>query len=158
MVRFSKAAMLLLLSVSTSANLFMSGVAHSAAKPITGVSCGGGFYIRTRDGHLHWVRPGAEREVQEVYSGGRSLHAMTECGTGVVSVFEDRGVYTAYYSSNCLNVGTASGDTEKVYEGKQAITAFAQDGSALITTVSSGARWRSESCLRIAEPPSKLLE
>ncbi len=157
-MRFSKAVMLLFLSASMSANLLMSSVAHSAAKPITGVSCGGGFYIRTRDGHLHWVRPGAEHEVQEVYSGEGSLHAMTECGTGVVSVFEDRGVYTAYYSSNCLSVGIVSGDTEKVYEGRQAITAFARDGNALITTVSSGARWRSESCLYVAEPPSKLLE
>lgn len=149
-MRFSKAAVLLF--------LFASSFAHSAAKPITGVSCGGGFYIRTPDGHLHWVRPGADNRVQEVYSGEGSLHAMTECGAGVVSVFEIRGVYTAYYSPNCLSIGAAGGHTEKVYEGKQAITAFARNGRALITTVSGGVRWRSENCLHIAEPPSKLLE
>lgn len=155
---FSKAVMLLFLSVSMFSDLFVSHSAHAAAKPITSVSCGGGFYIRTPDGHLHWVRPKAENQVQEVYSGEGNLHAMTECGTGVVSVFEIHGVYTAYYSPNCLSIGAVGGDTEKVYEGKQAVTAFVRNGRALITTVSNGVRWRSENCLHIAEPPSKLLE
>ena len=93
-----------------------------AAKPITGVSCQEGFYILTPDKHIHWIRD-QQKERTLVYSEGDDIsYAMAECGTGVITVFENKQLqtphYSAYYSPNCRNIGVEVGETKSIYQGE----------------------------------------
>ncbi|MEG3766760.1 hypothetical protein [Alteromonas sp. 14N.309.X.WAT.G.H12] len=92
-----------------------------AAKPITGVSCQGGFFIRTPDKHIHWIND-EKGEPVRVYEDKDEIYAMAECGTGVITVFEkkaqDKHEYAAYYSPNCQHIGSEEGETLNLYKGE----------------------------------------
>ena len=84
-----------------------------ARKPITGVSCEGGFFVRMGDGRVFWIHGEPERK-ELVYSGSSKLIAMAMCDAGVVSVFENDetpALNQAFYSPDCRNIGASEGQS-----------------------------------------------
>lgn len=87
-----------------------------ARKPITGVSCEGGFFVRMGDGRVFWIHGEPERK-ELVYSGSSKLVAMAMCDAGVLTVFENDktpAVNQAFYSPDCRNIGDGEGQSVPV--------------------------------------------
>lgn len=82
--------------------------------------CGGGTIAPSStdpgSGRVIWTKSDNSQEV--VYSGGDGLIAIAQCGTGVVSIFQNtyNSNKAAYYSPNCRNIG-GTGSTERVWQG-----------------------------------------
>lgn len=106
------------------ASLFSVESALAAAKPITGVNCNGGFFVRTPDKHIHWIDEGTKKHT-EVYSQKDNIYAMAQCGAGVITVFQrleaGEESFSAYYSPNCKNIGSEVGKSVSIYQGKEKI-------------------------------------
>ncbi|MFV0476317.1 MAG: hypothetical protein ACK5ME_00595 [Parahaliea sp.] len=133
----------------------VSPILMAAAKPLAGVSCENGFYIKTPDDQIFWIDPATDKTVN-VYDGHYKISAVTECGTGVISVFRltENGGERAYYSPDCMNVGSQSGETTMVYEGKLLLSSFRKSAEGLVISFSDGSQWSSKTCTHLAEPPS----
>lgn len=135
---------LLALCVATS----VVGVGPAEArKPITGVSCQGGFYVWMRDGRVFWIHGEPERK-ELVYSGGSKLVAMAMCDAGVLSVFEDNDTTStnrAIYSPNCLDIGAPQGQSvlvgthaapiRRIAHTPDAVTLHFADGELVTDTI-----------------------
>ena len=99
--------------------LGVAPAAQAGAKPLR-VICQGGFFVKSPDKSIHWINADLSKKV-EVYSQRNRLYALAQCDSGVISVFQksvagqDR--YEAFYSPNCLNIGSENGKTQKVYTG-----------------------------------------
>lgn len=95
-------------------------VAMAAAKPLTGVRCDGGFFVKTPDKNIHWISEDLNERVN-VFSKKHALYAVAECDTGVVSVFQKtvagKDHYEAFYSPDCKSIGSEEGQTRKIYSG-----------------------------------------
>ncbi|MBU2877627.1 hypothetical protein [Aliiglaciecola lipolytica] len=133
--------------------LAVSTTVSAAAKPITGVSCNGGFFVRTPDKHIHWIDEETEEHVQ-VYDKSDDIYAMAQCGTGVVTVFEKQidgeQQYNATYSPNCMNIGSEKGLSSHIYEGKEKINKIdAKDGKLEIRFVNN-TYLRGETCASVS--------
>ena len=126
--------------------------AFGAAKPMTGVSCQGGFFVRTPDKHIHWIHDEIAEPVQ-VYSQNDDIYAMAECGTGVVTVFEnkqtDKPVYAAFYSPNCRDIGREQGQTRNIYQGDVKINRIRPSSEGLEIRLVNNQLLRGESCSAI---------
>ncbi|MEZ7276946.1 hypothetical protein [Pseudoalteromonas sp. 68 DY56-GL68] len=133
--------------------ILMPMKALSAAKPITGVSCQEGFYILTPDKHIHWIRD-QQKERTLVYSEGDDIYAMAECGTGVITVFENKQLqtphYSAYYSPNCRNIGAEVGETKSIYQGEVKINHIQATPKSLKIRLANNALFSSNSCTDLA--------
>ena len=80
-----------------------------ANKPLVGVACGGGFYVRAPTKKIYWIH-GDPLEKTVVHDGPAKLAALAECGAGTVAVFQDRdnpAHSRIFYSEDCLNIGAA---------------------------------------------------
>ncbi|MDO6486600.1 hypothetical protein Q4503_02740 [Colwellia sp. 6_MG-2023] len=129
--------------------LVTSTTAIAAAKPISGVSCNDGFFVRTPDKHIHWINEETEDHV-EVYDQSDDIYAMAQCGTGVVTVFEKiidgNQQYNAIYSPNCMDIGSEKGLSSQIYQGKEKINRIdSKDGKLEIRFVNK-TYLRGESC------------
>ncbi|MBU2978485.1 hypothetical protein [Alteromonas sp. C1M14] len=120
-----------------------------AAKPVTGVSCQGGFFIRTPDKHIHWINDEKDERVQ-VYEDKDEIYAMAECGTGVITVFEksaeDKQEYAAYYSPNCQHIGSEEGETQNLYKGELKINRIKPDEEGVEIRFVNNQTLRGASC------------
>lgn len=122
--------------------------APQAAKPITGVSCGGGFFVKLRNNTVLWIH--GEDQRKTVYSGGSPVFAMAECSDGVLTVFNGGGDgdprYDVYYSADCLSIGTAGDNTTRIHSGRLPITRIVPDRSGVSLRLSDDSVVRSASC------------
>ena len=123
-----------------------------AAKPITGVSCGGGFFVKLRNNSVFWIH-GEERT--SVYTQGSPIFAMAECGDGVLTVFnsstdEDQR-YDVYHSPDCLSIGAVGESTTKIHSGRLPVTRIVSDQTGVSLWLSDDSVVRSNSC-RAREP------
>lgn len=95
-----------------------SGNTLQAATPITGVSCGGGFFVKIRSHEVFWIDV-EERKRTSVYRGGLPMFAMAQCGKGVLTVFDatetETPQYDIYHSSDCRNIGVAEGNSALIH-------------------------------------------
>jgi hypothetical protein len=129
--------------------LATSTVASAAAKPITGVTCNNGFFVRTPDKSIHWIDEKTEEHVR-VYDKSDDIYAMAQCGTGVITVFEKKvngeQEYNAIYSPNCMDIGSEKGLSSQIYKGKEKINRIdSKDGKLEIRFVNK-TYLRGESC------------
>ncbi|GAC07813.1 MAG: hypothetical protein CL578_01910 [Alteromonadaceae bacterium] len=133
--------------------LVISSTVLAAAKPITGVSCNGGFFVRTPDKHIHWIDEETEEHVQ-VYDKSDDIYAMAQCGTGVVTVFEKQingeQEYNAIYSPNCMNIGSENGLSSHIYQGKDKINKIAANDGKLEIRFVNNTYLRGESCASVS--------
>jgi hypothetical protein len=130
-----------------------STTATAAAKPISGVSCNGGFFVRTPDKHIHWINEETEDHI-EVYDQNDSIYAMAECGSGVATVFEKlidgQQEYKAIYSPNCMNIGSEKGLSSKIYQGKEKINKIDSKNGKLELRFVNNTYLRGESCASVS--------
>lgn len=145
----NKISMSLIVVSQLCLGLVTSTSAIAAAKPITGVSCNGGFFVRTPDKHIHWINEETEDHV-EVYDQSDDIYAMAQCGTGVVTVFEKiidgNQQYNAIYSPNCMDIGSKEGLSSQIYQGNEKINRIdAKNGKLEIRFVNK-TYLRGESC------------
>lgn len=101
-----------LLAVAAAVSVLALGPAE-ARKPITGVSCEGGFFVRMGDGRVFWIHGEPERK-ELVYSGSSKLVAMAMCDAGVLTVFENNetpAINQAFYSPDCRHIGEGEGQS-----------------------------------------------
>ena len=126
---------------------------YAAAKPLAGLSCQDGFFVRTPDSHIHWIQRDKNRKT-EVYSQSHPVFAMAECGSGVISVFNTghsgRDYFEAYYSANCLNIGSVTDKTELIYKGTSAITRIMEKESGVEIRLSDNIYLSANSCEALA--------
>ena len=111
-----------------------------ANKPLVGVACGGGFYVRAPTKKIYWIH-GDPLEKTVVHDGPAKLAALAECGPGTVAVFQDRDDPThsrIFYSEDCLNIGAASGHTRLVDEATEPVTTLSVKDGRLIIGLASG--------------------
>ena len=120
-----------------------------ARTPLIGVSCGGGFYVRAPTGGIYWVHN--DPPVRDpVLDGSRQLMALAQCGSGVVSVTGDadrHGPSRVFHSSDCRNIGAATGATSLIHEGADAVAGLDIDATGLTIRLASGATVHSAICL-----------
>ncbi|WP_067861952.1 hypothetical protein [Neptuniibacter marinus] len=121
--------------------LSIASTALAAAKPIAGVTCNNGFFVRTPDKHIHWIDEATQKHV-EVYDQTDDIYAMVQCGTGVITVFakevNDAQQYSAIYSPNCMNIGSVTGQSSLIYQGKEPINKIdTTDGKLAIRFVNN---------------------
>ena len=126
----------------------------NAAKPITGVSCGGGFFVKLRNNDIFWIHR-ERRQKTSVHTNGSAIFAMAECGDGVLTVFSggadgDRR-YEAYHSSDCLSIGTVGENTVVIHSGRLPITRIVPDRSGVSLWLADNSVVRSNSC-RLRKP------
>jgi hypothetical protein len=130
-----------------------SSVALAAAKPISGVSCNGGFFVRTPDKHIHWIDEETDKHVQ-VYDETDDIYAMAQCGSGVVTVFEkqldNEQQYSAVYSPNCMNIGSDEGLSSQIYQGTEKINKISAVGNKLEMRLVNNTYLRGDSCASVS--------
>ena len=145
-VRFRSLVYLLSFSLGL---LSLSPYTFGAAKPIAGIACGGGFYVRTPDKHIHWILRNEDKKT-EVYDQSYPLYAMAECDGGVLSVFNTGGIgknyFKAYFSPDCLNIGNDNGSTRLIYSGPQAVVKIANEEDGVKIKLSDDTYLQSQSC------------
>ncbi|WGF88074.1 hypothetical protein [Marinivivus vitaminiproducens] len=98
-------------------------VPAKANKPLIGVSCGGGFYVRAPTKKVYWVH-GEPPVRTEAFDGSDALVALAQCDKGVVSVIGDAektGHSKVFYSPDCLDIGAAANGTDLIYDGSEAV-------------------------------------
>ncbi len=136
----------ILLGFTTSTTVF------AAAKPISGVNCNGGFFVRTPDKHIHWIDEKTEEHV-EVYDESDDIYAMAQCGTGVITVFEKQlngeQEYNAIYSPNCMNIGSEAGLSTQIYQGNEKINRIDSNNGKLEIRFVNNTYLRGESCASV---------
>lgn len=116
-----------------------------ANKPLIGVACEGGFYVRAPTQKIYWIH-GDPLEKTVVYDGADKLMALAECGKGTVAVFQSTDQSQVYFSSNCLNIGAEGGNTQLVHSSAEPVTALEVDGEQLVITHASGSVHAPEIC------------
>lgn len=123
--------------------------AVQAARPIIGITCGGGFFVRHRQ-DVYWVNE-ADKTRTEVHDGTGDLLAMAECGSGVVSVLSgatEADPLRVLYSPDCQNLSQTNGATTQLYSADGGLKAFAVTDAGIAVTLSSGQQFTSQICTR----------
>ncbi|MGF1527038.1 MAG: hypothetical protein ACFCBW_09630 [Candidatus Competibacterales bacterium] len=126
-------------------------LANAAGKPITGVGCQGGFFVKNPKNQIFWI--GAERNYKtSVYQSGHPVMAMAECGDGVVTIFNtsqgEALQYSAYFSADCRNLGQATGNTTLLYSGPLPVVRISPQESGVELKLADDTLLHSESCRR----------
>ncbi|WP_375594087.1 hypothetical protein ABWI00_18860 [Algihabitans albus] len=120
-----------------------------AATPITGVTCGGGFFVKIRSNEVFWIDVENEKRAS-VYDGGFPMFAMAQCGKGVLTVFKAGGTdtpqYDIYHSPDCRSIGAVGGKTALVHSGSLPLTRISPDLSGVSLRFSDGSTLRSDIC------------
>ena len=119
-----------------------------ANKPLVGVSCRSGFFVRAPTKKIYWIH-GDPLERSVAYEGGGRLAALAECGPGVVAVFDEgEGSKRSrvYYSSDCLNLGAEAGRTAQVLAADDVVKSVGVDGAMLTIVLGSGTTYASPVC------------
>lgn len=124
-----------------------------ARKPVTGVSCEGGFFVRMHDSRVFWIHGEPERK-ELVYSGGSTLVAMAMCDAGVLAVFEDKetpNMSRVIYSPDCRNIGESEGQSisvaarpaqiKKIAHAPDAVTLYFADGQPVTNASCTRHKW-----------------
>lgn len=106
-------------------------------KPLIGVACGEGFYVRAPTQKIYWIH-GDPAGKTLVHDGEGKLAALAECGSGVVAVFQNATQSQVFSSSDCLNIGAARGNTRMIFETSEPITALNVDAGRLTIRTASG--------------------
>lgn len=120
-----------------------------AARPIIGISCGGGFFVRHRQ-DVYWVNE-ADKTRTQVHDGTGDLLAMAECGSGVVSVMSgatEADPLRVLFSPDCQNLSQPKGATTQLYSADGGLKAFAVSDAGIAVTLSSGQKFTSQICTR----------
>lgn len=118
------------------------------ARAIGGVSCDGGFFVNAPDKRIFWIQD-SEGKKTEVHDGSSKMVVIAECSDGVVSVFaDDSGRSRAFYSPDCNNISQAEGETQKIYEGDDAVTGLNINNDGLKLELDSGEEIESQACSR----------
>ena len=129
--------------------IFQPNKTLRAATPITGVTCGGGFFVKIRSNEVFWIDVENEKRTS-VYRGGLPMFAMAQCGTGVLTVFDAGGTdapkYDIYHSPDCRNIGDVGGNSALVHTGSLSVTRIAPDESGVSLRFSDGSVVRSDIC------------
>lgn len=116
----------------------MTATTGHANKPLIGVACGDGFYVRAPTQKIYWIH-GDPLEKTVAYDGGDELMALAECGTGTVAVFQHQGGARVFHSGNCLDIGADAGDTTLVLDTPEdTVTALTVDTGRLSIRLASG--------------------
>lgn len=138
-----------LVAIVATAPIFSKEV-QAAAKPILGVSCKGGFFVKSPDRNIFWITESKQRKT--VYTQKRELWGMAECGPGVITVFRtdkqtdtDRD-YEAFYSPNCLDIGEEQGETTRLYAGKAKVIKITPVKNAVEIKLANKKVIKSSSC------------
>lgn len=132
------------------------GAPALANRPIIGVACEGGFYVRAPNGRIFWIH-GEPTVRTEVHSGRDRIVRMAECGAGVVSVFEGPDPASpsrVYFSGDCLNIGTEVGATTRLYEGPKRVTGLLVDEAGVTIRFGGGDSIASPVCTARPETSS----
>lgn len=108
-----------------------------ANKPLIGVACGGGFYVRAPTQKIYWIH-GDPLEKTIVHNGADKLMALAECGTGAVAVFQGADQTRVFYSSDCLSIGAEGSNTQLIHQANDPVTALTVDEGRLVITLASG--------------------
>lgn len=108
-----------------------------ANKPLIGVACGGGFYVRAPTQKIYWIH-GDPLEKTVAYDGADKLMALAECGTGTVAVLGSADQSQVFFSGDCLNLGAASGQTRLIHQASEPVTGLTVDEGRLTITLASG--------------------
>lgn len=119
-----------------------------ANKPLVGVACGGGFFVRAPTQKIYWIH-GDPLEKTVVHEGADKLVALAECGSGVVAVFQDAtdaSQSRTFFSSDCRNIGHAAEKTRLVHETAEPVTGLTVDEGRLVIGMASGATDGSAIC------------
>jgi hypothetical protein len=135
------------------ASLFsLDSAVAGGTKPIAGVNCNGGFFVKSPDRHIHWIDQAAKTRT-EVYSQKDEIYAMAQCGAGVISVFKSiqsgEETHSAYYSPNCMNIGSEAGDSVKIYRGKAKINRIDNSDGKLELRLVGNTYLRGDSCASV---------
>ncbi|WP_119167695.1 hypothetical protein [Algihabitans albus] len=129
--------------------LAQPGNTVQAATPITGVSCGGGFFVKIRSHEVFWIQTEEEKRTS-VYNGGSPIFAMAQCGTGVLTVFgtgdQETRNYDIYHSPDCRKIGEAGGNTTLVHSSPLQVTRITPEESGVSLRFSDGSVVRSDIC------------
>lgn len=115
----------------------LAASAGHANKPLIGVACGDGFYVRAPTQKIYWIH-GDPLEKTVTYDGPDKLIALAECGTGTVAVFQHLNGARVFHSGNCLNIGAETGDTALVLDTPDTVTALNVDDGRLSIRLASG--------------------
>lgn len=124
-----------------------------AARPIIGITCGGGFFVTHRQ-DVYWINE-TDKTRTEVHDGSGELLAMAECGSGVVAILAGEDAadpLRVLYSPDCRNLSQAVGETSEIYRAVDRLKGFSVDETGVSVTLSSGARFTSDVCTRPASP------
>jgi hypothetical protein len=120
-----------------------------ANKPLVGVACGGGFFVRAPTQKIYWIH-GDPLEKTVVHDGADKLMALAECGNGTVAVFQDAADAShsrTFFSSDCRNIGQATGNTRLVHDAIEPVASLTVDEGRLVIGMASGASHASAICL-----------
>lgn len=121
--------------------LFILPTFVSAGKPVTGVSCHGGFFVLAPDRNIFWVDAAYENKHQ-VYTGRAELVAMSQCGAGVLSVFRNKkgkvADHFAVYSDNCMNIGNDDAHSKTIYRGREAVRRISPSDTSVTLSFTQG--------------------
>lgn len=128
----------------------MPGLSGSALanKPLVGVACGGGFFVRAPTQKIYWIH-GDPLEKTVVHDGADKLVALAECGSGAVAVFQDATDAShsrTFFSSDCRNIGQAAESTRLVHDAAELVTSLTVDEGRLVIGMASGATHGSTIC------------
>ncbi len=121
---------------ATALALLVAAPVH-ANKPLIGVACGEGFYVRAPTQKIFWIH-GDPLEKTVVHDGADKLMALAECGTGTVAVFQGTEGARVFHSSDCLNIGAANGNTQLIHQSDEPVTGLSVDEGRLSITLASG--------------------
>ena len=119
-----------------------------ANKPLIGVACQGGFFVRAPTQKIYWIH-GDPLEKTVVHDGADKLMALAECGSGTVAVFQDATDASrsrVFFSGDCRNLGQAGGNTRLVQKAAEPVASLTVDEGRLVIGLASGATRASTVC------------